>query len=160
MRKAAVATAAGLPLVVAASLIAIAGCDSGSGQADSKPDRAELSVNGSYLPKPAMADMAAAYFTVKNDGGKADRLTSVSSPLSPDVTMHVTEGSQMKQATSLDVPAGGKLTLSRGGNHLMLGKLDHLPKVGEKVEFTLHFAESKSIKVQVPVEPPTYRPED
>ncbi|MEV0275179.1 copper chaperone PCu(A)C [Streptomyces sp. NPDC050610] len=157
MRKATVATAAGLPLVVAAALVAVAGCDSGD---SSKPDRAELSVSGGYVPKPAMADMAAAYFTVKNDGGKADRLTSVSSPLSPDVTMHVTEGSQMKEAKSLDVPAGGALTLARGGNHLMLGKLGHLPKVGEKVEFTLHFADSKSIKVKFPVEPPTYRPED
>ncbi|MFE7120279.1 copper chaperone PCu(A)C [Streptomyces sp. NPDC057654] len=158
MRKATAATAAGLPLVVAAGLVAVAGCDSGSG--GSKPDRAELSVSGSYMPRPAMADMAAAYFTVKNDGGKADRLTSVSSALSPDVTMHVTEGSQMKEAKSLDVPAGGELTLSRGGNHLMLGKLGHLPKVGEKIAFTLHFADSKPVTVKVPVESPTYRPKD
>ncbi|PHQ50603.1 hypothetical protein BLA24_17530 [Streptomyces cinnamoneus] len=154
MGKATVITAAALPLAVAGALLLVTGCDSGSGTSD----KAELSVSGAYLPQPAMADMAAAYFTVKNDGGKADQLTGVTSPLSPDVTMHTTEGSQMKHAQKLEVPAKGELSLARGGSHLMLGKLDHLPKTGEKVEFTLHFATSAPIKIQVPVESASYRP--
>lgn len=158
MNKATVATAAALPLLLAGGLLLVTGCQS---EKDSlSAGKPELSVSGAYLPQPPMADMAAAYFTVTNDGGKADRLTEVTTPLSSDVTMHTTEGTQMKHAQTLEVPAKGKLSLSRGGTHLMLGKLDHKPGVGEKVEFTLHFATSAPIKIQVPVETTAYRPED
>ncbi|MEU7165724.1 copper chaperone PCu(A)C [Streptomyces morookaense] len=153
MRRTTVATAAALPLLLAGGLLAVTGCD-----AEKKSQKAELSVSGAYMPQPAMDDMAAAYFTVKNDGGKADTLTKVTSPLSQDVTLHTTEGEQMKHAEQLEVPAKGELALSRGGTHLMLGKLAHKPKEGEKIEFTLHFATSAPIKVQVPVESATYRP--
>ncbi|MGA5128401.1 copper chaperone PCu(A)C [Streptomyces olivoreticuli] len=158
MRKSTVATAATMPLLLAGGLLLITGCQS---EKDAlKSDKAELSVSGAYLPQPAMTDMAAAYLTVKNGGGKADRLTSVTSPLSGDITMHTTEGSQMKHAGELEVPANGELKLARGGTHLMLGKLDHKPQVGEKVEFTLHFATSGAVKIQVPVESTTFRPKD
>ncbi|WP_414168550.1 copper chaperone PCu(A)C [Streptoverticillium reticulum] len=154
MRRTTVATAVALPLLLAGGLLAVTGCD-----AEKKASqKAELSVSGAYMPQPAMDDMAAAYFTVKNDGGKADTLTKVTSPLSQDVTLHTTEGSQMKHTEELEVPSKGELTLSRGGTHLMLGKLAHKPKEGEKIEFTLHFATSAPIKIQVPVEAASYRP--
>ncbi|GHF42651.1 hypothetical protein GCM10010218_24780 [Streptomyces mashuensis] len=152
LNRGTVATAAALPAVLAGALLLVSGCGTGG---DDKP---KLSVSGAYMPQPAMDDMAAAYFTVKNDGGKADELTKVTSPLSPDVTLHTTEGSQMKHAEKLGVPANGELTLSRGGTHLMLGKLGHKPQRGEKVEMTLHFATSGPITVQVPVESASYRP--
>ncbi|MBZ4323104.1 copper chaperone PCu(A)C [Streptomyces huiliensis] len=158
MRRSTVAAAAALPLLLAGALVVVTGCDSGSsGGSSDKPD---LSVGGAYMPRPAMDDMAAAYFTVKNDGGKADRLTKVTTPLSRDVTLHTTEGSRMKHAEELDVPAKGSLSLAHGGSHLMLGKLDHLPKVGEKIEFTLHFASSAPVRIRVPVEDASYRPKD
>ncbi|MFI9307784.1 copper chaperone PCu(A)C [Streptomyces triculaminicus] len=158
MRKSTVATAAALPLLLAGGLLLVTGCQSEKNAlAGDKPD---LSVSGAYLPEPAMADMAAAYFTVVNDGGKADRLTKVTSPLSRDVTLHTTEGARMKHAETLEVPAKGRLSLARGGTHLMLGTLDHKPKTGEKVEFTLHFAASAPIRIQVPVESTTFRPKD
>ncbi|MCC3766816.1 copper chaperone PCu(A)C [Streptomyces sp. UNOC14_S4] len=158
MRKSTTATAIAMPLLLAGGLLLITGCQSEKDALST--DKADLSVSGAYLPQPAMTDMAAAYLTVKNGGDKADQLTSVTSPLSGDITMHTTEGSQMKHASKLEVPANGELKLSRGGTHLMLGKLAHKPKVGEKVEFTLHFAESGAVKVQVPVESATFRPQD
>ncbi|GHG59699.1 copper chaperone PCu(A)C [Streptomyces griseocarneus] len=158
MRKSTAATAAVLPLLLAGGLLLVTGCQSEKNALAS--DKPELSVSGAYLPEPAMADMAAAYLTVTNDGGKADQLTKVTSPLSRDVTLHATEGSQMKHAAKLEVPAKGKLSLTRGGTHLMLGKLDHKPKKGEKAEFTLHFATSAPIRIQVPVEDMTFRPKD
>ncbi|MEV4739401.1 copper chaperone PCu(A)C [Streptomyces sp. NPDC049555] len=156
MRKSTVLTAAALPLVVAGALLMVTGCQSEKDALSS--NKAELSVSGAYMPQPAMDDMAAAYFTVENDGGKADTLTKVTSPLSSDVTLHTTEGSQMKHAPQLQVPAKGKLALARGGTHLMLGKLGHKPQVGEKVKFTLHFADSAPITVEVPVQSASYRP--
>ncbi|ARZ68981.1 copper chaperone PCu(A)C [Streptomyces sp. HU2014] len=157
MRKTTTATAAALPLLLAGGMLLVTGCQSEKNALAS--DKPELSVSGAYLPQPAMPDMAAAYLTVKNDGGKADQLTSVTSPLSGDITMHTTEGSQMKHAAKLEVPAKGELKLTRGGTHLMLGKLGHKPKVGEKIEFTLHFATTGAVKVQVPVESTTFRPQ-
>ncbi|MEU1779427.1 MULTISPECIES: copper chaperone PCu(A)C [Streptomyces] len=158
MNKATVATATALPLVLAGGLLLITGCQSEKDRLSVSSGKPELTVSGAYLPQPAMADMAAAYFTVENDGGKADQLVGVTSPLSSDITMHTTEGSQMKHAAKLEVPAKGKLSLSRGGTHLMLGKLDHKPQVGEKIEFTLRFATSAPIKVKVPVESASFRP--
>ncbi|MET9645437.1 copper chaperone PCu(A)C [Streptomyces syringium] len=156
--KSTATTAAVLPLVLAGGLLLVTGCQSEKNALGR--DKAQLSVSGAYLPQPAMTDMAAAYLTVTNDGGKADQLTSVTSPLSRDITMHTTEGTAMKHAAKLDVPARGKLTLARGGTHLMLGKLDHKPKVGERIEFTLHFATSAPVKIKVPVETATFRPKD
>ncbi|MEU0839859.1 copper chaperone PCu(A)C [Streptomyces sp. NPDC005962] len=148
------AAAAALALGLTGALTACGGDDGGSG------DRPDLSVGGAYIPRPAMADMAAGFLTVTNKGGGADKLTSITTPLARDVTLHTTKGTQMKQVSSLDVPADGELRLSSGGDHLMLTKLAHKPKVGEKVEFTLHFATSDPIKIKVPVEPMTYRPKD
>lgn len=148
------AAAAALALGLTGTLAACGGDDGGSG------DRPELSVGGAYIPRPAMADMAAGFLTVTNKGGGADKLTSVTTPLAHDVTMHTTKGTQMKQVGSLDVPGGGELKLTSGGDHLMLTKLVHRPKVGEKVEFTLHFATSDPVTIKVPVEPTTYRPKD
>ncbi|MFH8368038.1 copper chaperone PCu(A)C [Streptomyces sp. NPDC018031] len=129
----------------------------GGGKGGARP---ELAVSGAYLPQPAMPDMAAGFLTVRNEGGAADRLTSVTTPLSADVTLHATEGTSMRRVPELEVPADGELRLASGGSHLMLGKLAHRPKVGEKVRFTLHFATSGPIEVDVPVKPTTYRPAD
>lgn len=148
------AAAAALALGLTGALTACGGDDGGSG------DRPKLSVSGAYIPRPAMTDMAAGFLTVTNKGGGADKLTSVTTPLARDVTMHTTKGTQMKQVGSLDVPADGRLRLTSGGDHLMLTKLAHKPKLGEKVEFTLHFATSDPMKIKVPVEPMTYRPKD
>jgi copper(I)-binding protein len=106
-----------------------------------------------------MADMAAGYFTVTNTGKAADELTHVTSDLASDVSMNTTtRADQMQDATSLPIPAGGKLVLSTGGNHLMLMGLRKKPVPGDKVSFELHFAKSSPITVQVPVEPATYQP--
>ncbi|MBL1096327.1 copper chaperone PCu(A)C [Streptomyces coffeae] len=150
---------------------AIAACGSGDGDgggngggsgAEGKDGggRPKLSVSGAYLPRPSMDDMAAGFFTVRNAGAGADKLTSVTTPLAYDITLHHTADNRMKQVSSLDVPANGRLELASGGDHLMLTKLTHRPKVGEKVEFTLHFANSDPIEIKVPVEPTTYRPKD
>jgi periplasmic copper chaperone A len=104
-----------------------------------------------------MTDMAAGFMIVHNSGGKADRLTSVTTPLSPEVTLHITKGTRMEQVASLAIPADGELKLASGGNHLMLGNLSHRPEVGEKITFILHFATSAPLQVQATIKPTTYR---
>ncbi|WP_306332379.1 copper chaperone PCu(A)C [Streptomyces sp. KL118A] len=144
--------------VALTAVLALAGCnddsDSGSGNTAKKP---ELKVSGAYVPEPTMDDMAAGFLTLANDGS-ADKLTSVTSDAAGAVTLHSTKGGAMKEEKSFDVPANGKLAFVSGGNHLMLEKLKHKPKKGEKVALTLHFQKSDPITVEVPVKEATYSP--
>lgn len=145
MRRAPLAAAA---LLLTAGL-GLSGCSS------SGP---HLTAHDAYMPQPVTADVAGAYLVIRNTGGTADTLTSVTSDLSPDVTMHKTSGTSMRSVNSLPVPAGGTLRLERGGNHLMFMKLSHKPREGEKVSVKLHFARSHPITLAVPVKAATYTP--
>ncbi|WUM81874.1 copper chaperone PCu(A)C [Streptomyces sp. NBC_00328] len=131
------------------------GC--GSGGSSSPPAGPELKVTGAYMPAPSMDTMAAGFFTVTNSGG-ADTLTSVTSDLSDDVTMHATVDGAMEEKESFAVPAEGTLDFASGGNHLMFAKLTHKPGQGEKVSVELHFAKSGTVRISMPVKPATYTP--
>ncbi|MFF8694158.1 copper chaperone PCu(A)C [Streptomyces sp. NPDC015144] len=130
--------------------LTLAGCSS----SDSAPD---LTVSGAFMPQP-VGDMAAGFLVVKNSGGTSDRLTSVTSPLSDDVTIHETKNQAMRMATSFDVPAGGELDLRRGGNHIMFMKLKQRPAQGDRISVELHFEKADPIKVDLPVKETTYNP--
>nr|WP_202482064.1 copper chaperone PCu(A)C [Streptomyces sp. SID5594] len=130
--------------------MALSGCSTGN-------DEPELKVVGAYLPQP-VSDMAAGFLVVQNSGGAADRLTSVTSPLSDDVTIHETKNQQMREVESFEVPAGGELDLERGGNHIMFMDLKKQPKQGEKVSVELHFEKAGRITVDLPVKETTHNP--
>ncbi|MGW1609271.1 copper chaperone PCu(A)C [Streptomyces sp. NPDC002285] len=134
--------------------LVLAGCGSGDSQDDSK---AELSVGGAYMPQPVSDSMAAGFLTVTNKGGTEDELTSVTSDVG-DVTAHETVGSSMQEAKDVAVPAHGQLVFKSGGSHLMFEKLKRKPKQGEKVTVKLHFAESGTVTVEMPVKSATYSP--
>ncbi|WP_371548068.1 copper chaperone PCu(A)C [Streptomyces sp. NBC_00554] len=141
--------------VLAVAALALAGCGADSSASTSaEPD---LKVTGAYMPAPSMDTMAAGFFTVTNSGG-ADTLTSVTSDLSDDVTLHATKGGAMEEKTSFAVPADGTLDFASGGNHVMFENLTHQPKQGEKVAVELHFAKSGTVKVSMPVKSATYNP--
>jgi copper(I)-binding protein len=136
--------------VLTGSLV-LAGCGSDDTAAD-------LSVSAAYMPQPISDSMAAGFLTITNDGGTKDELTSVTSDVAGSVTVHETVGGAMQEADSLDVPAHGRLVLASGGNHLMFEKLKRKPRQGEKVTVELHFAESGTVEVEMPVEAATYTP--
>jgi copper(I)-binding protein len=141
-----------VPVAVLTGALVLAGCGSDSG---SGPD---LSVASAYMPQPVSDSMAAGFLTVTNKGGTKDELTSVTSDVAGSVTVHATVGGAMEQADSLDVPAHGRLVLKSGGNHLMFENLKRKPRQGEKVTLELHFAESGTVTVEMPVESATYAP--
>ncbi|GHE39107.1 copper chaperone PCu(A)C [Streptomyces lavendulocolor] len=122
------------------------------------PSGPDLAVSGAYLPQPVTAQIAGGYLTVTNRGDTADELTSVTSDLSDDITMHRSVGDEMRQVTSFEIPAHGTLELKRGGSHLMFMRLDHRPLEGDRVSVTLHFAKTSPITLDVPVEAPTFNP--
>ncbi|UQA94204.1 copper chaperone PCu(A)C [Streptomyces halobius] len=130
--------------------LGLAGCGGDTGP--------RLKVVDAYMPQPVTQNMAGAFFVIENTGDTADKLTSVTSDLSKDVTIHKTVGNKMEQVPSLDVPANGELTLDRGGNHLMFMGLKNKPAEGDKVTIELHFATSEPVRVDVPVKAATFEP--
>ncbi|MGW5775690.1 copper chaperone PCu(A)C [Streptomyces sp. NPDC003863] len=137
--------------VALAAALALTGCSS----SESKPD---LKVSGAYMPQPVM-DMAGGFLTIKNGSDTADKLTSVTSPLSDDVTIHESKNQKMQQVKFFDIPANGELKLERGGNHIMFMELKKTPKQGDTVSIELHFEKSDPIKVDVPVEAANHNPQ-
>ncbi|MFE9677717.1 copper chaperone PCu(A)C [Streptomyces sp. NPDC006259] len=135
--------------------LVLAGCGSGSGSS-----AAELSVSSAYMPQPVSDSMAAGFLTITNKGGTADELTSVTSDVAGSVTVHETVDGTMREVDSLEVPAGGRVRLASGGDHLMFEKLKRKPLQGEKVTVELHFAHSGTVEVEMPVESATYTPDN
>ncbi|MFF8843551.1 copper chaperone PCu(A)C [Streptomyces sp. NPDC015127] len=136
--------------VAVSACLALAGC--------SADDGPKLSVSGAFMPQP-VDDMAAGFLTVENSGGTADRLTSVTSDIADDVTIHESKNQRMREVTSFDIPADGALALERGGNHIMFMALKQRPEQGDKVAIELHFEKSDPITVEIPVKETTYRPQ-
>ncbi|MEU0003943.1 copper chaperone PCu(A)C [Streptomyces sp. NPDC006314] len=148
MRRAVLTTAA------LTGALALAGC-SGSGSGSGKAD---LSVSSPYMPQPVSADMAAGFLTITNKGGAKDELTSITSDVAGQVTLHGTVGGAMTEKTSFAIPAHGRLVFESGGNHLMFEKLKHKPKQGQTVTVKLTFARSGPLTVEMPVKSATYNP--
>ncbi|MFJ3335536.1 copper chaperone PCu(A)C [Streptomyces sp. NPDC086766] len=148
------AGAVSLAVAVTVGSAALAGC----GAPDSGGGKAELSVAAAYMPQPVSDTMAAGFLTVVNKGGARDELTSVTSDIAGSVTVHRTAGGAMEEAGRLAVPAHGRLVLRSGGTHLMFEDLKRRPRQGQKVPVRLHFAESGTVTVEIPVKPATYNP--
>ncbi|MFD3331247.1 copper chaperone PCu(A)C [Streptomyces sp. NPDC058700] len=138
--------------VALTAALALTGCSSSSGGGTP-----ELKVSGAFMPQPVL-DMAGGFLTITNDSDTADKLTSVTSPISDDVTIHETKNQKMQEVKSFDIPAGGTLSLERGGNHIMFMELKKKPKQGEKVSIELHFEKSDPIEVELPVEAAGHNP--
>ncbi|MCX4422987.1 copper chaperone PCu(A)C [Streptomyces mirabilis] len=143
-------------VALTATALALAGCGSDDSPSN-KAGKPEMKITGAYMPAPVMDTMAAGFFIVTNSGG-ADTLTSVTSDLASDVTLHSTKGGAMEEQKSFAVPADGSLDFASGGNHLMFEKLTHKPMEGEKVSVTLHFTKAGAVKVSMPVKSATYNP--
>src|SRR5436309_2454639 len=54
-----------------------------------------LTVTGAYVREPANPNVAAGYFTIRNDGGTGDTLTAVTSDASPNTDLHDERGGTM-----------------------------------------------------------------
>ncbi|MEU7064119.1 copper chaperone PCu(A)C [Streptomyces sp. NPDC053429] len=144
--------AAALSLTAA---LAISGCSSESDgkTADATP---KLTVSGAFMPEPVDDKMAGAFMVITNDSKTPDKLTGLTSPLSDDLQIHETKDQKMRQVASLDVPANGRLSLERGGSHVMLMGLKSKPKVGDKVKVELKFAKADPITIELDVKDRTY----
>jgi len=105
---------------------------------------------------PAGAKTGAAYMTLVNKSGSADRLTAATSDVASKVQIHemaVVNGvMQMRElAHGLPIPAGGTVVLKPGSYHVMLIGLKKPLVAGDSLPLTLTFEKAGNISVTVPV---------
>ena len=104
---------------------------------------------------PPGARTGGAYFTVDNAGKTDDRLVAVSSPAAAHAELHAMamDGGVMRMRAlgALAIPAGGKLMLAPGGNHVMLLDLKRPLVAGESVPLMLTFEKAGTVEVTVAV---------
>ena len=102
--------------------------------------------------------VGAAYMIVKNSGAAADALVAAESPVAAraELHTHIEDGEvmRMRQVSSIDVPAGGTVSLQPGGLHIMLIDLKQPLRQGETFPLTLTFAKAGRLAVDVPVKSP------
>lgn len=104
-----------------------------------------------------MSDMKSAAYLTINNAGPADALIAVSSPAATESQLHKTvqndggSSGTMMRVDSFDVPAGGQLVLTPGGNHIMLLNLKGHLTPGMTVPLTLTFRSGKVMTVSMPV---------
>ncbi|WP_119674713.1 copper chaperone PCu(A)C [Deinococcus sp. RM] len=86
------------------------------------------------------------------------RITGVSSPAAGHVMLMVTRTQDnmtgMSMTGSLTIPAGGTLTLSDTGDHLMLMDLKEPLQPGQTIPITLTDAEGRTLTILAPVTKP------
>ena len=97
----------------------------------------------------------ALYFTVENNSNEADTLYSIESDVSKMVQLHETysNGSVMgmREIGQIVINPGEKVELEPGGKHVMVMKLKKDLKIGDKVDFKLHFRKAGEIKITAEV---------
>jgi len=115
----------------------------------------EIVVKDQWL-RPGAEKMATAlYFTVENNSNEADTLYSIESDVSKMVQLHETysNGSVMgmREIGQIVIEPGEKIELEPGGKHVMVMKLKKDLKIGDKIDFKLHFRKAGEIKITAEV---------
>lgn len=117
---------------------------------------AEITVQDPFARASAgMAETGAAFMKLNNASAVNDQLVAASTPVSAKTELHdhIKEGDimRMRQVPSIEVPAGGTVSLQPGGLHIMLMGLKQPLREGETFPLTLTFAHAGAVTVEVPV---------
>jgi hypothetical protein len=120
-----------------------------SGSSASPP----IVVSGAYARAPAPpTDAMAAYFTVFNTTGKADRLVSVVSGAGATAVLHATvHGKMQVTPDGIAIPPHGKVVLATGQGHVMIQKLIGTITAGQTIDLALTFEKAGTIEITAPV---------
>ncbi|ACO78686.1 DUF461 family hypothetical protein [Azotobacter vinelandii CA] len=104
---------------------------------------------------PPNAPAGAVYFTVKNGGRMADRLTGADTPNAAKTELHTHlrtgEVMRMQHIDSIEVPAGAEVKLTPGGHHIMIFKPKRPLAAGERFPLTLEFEKAGKVEIEVEV---------
>lgn len=116
----------------------------------------ELGIGHPWSRPAGQGMTGAGFLSVTNTGSVPDVLLAVETPAAKRVEIHqggVTGGiMRMRKLKGLAIPAGGKVELKPGGNHLMLLKLKRPLAVGDKIPATLVFKRAGRVEVSFVVQ--------
>ena len=102
---------------------------------------------------PPAVKVGVAYFTLKNDTGKSDRLLKISSPVAASVQVHRTEIlegiARMREVAVLHLDAGQTVEFAPNGMHVMLMGLKKPLVEGQKFELDFLFEVAGPRQVEV-----------
>lgn len=130
-------------LLTAAVVFAVAAAPPAAAQEDG------LTLSDAWLRVIVPSRPAAGYFTLRNEGDMSRVLTGASSPACGGIMLHQSKTSEgvesMVMVSKVTVPAHGELRFAPRGYHLMCMKPLGDLKPGDKVPFTLDFADGKSL---------------
>jgi copper(I)-binding protein len=121
------------------------------------PARAgELAITDAWSRStPPGATVGVAYFTLKNDTGRSDRLLRITTPAASKVQVHRTETldgiARMREVAVLHVDAGQTVRFEPNGMHLMLMGLKQPLVEGKTFAIELLFEVAGPRKVEVAV---------
>lgn len=146
------------PAVVGGTLVALLGAAglvrAAMPDGHAAPSGSSIAVTGVFMRAPVPpTTVAAAYFTVTNSGGSADRLESVSTDAGPTADLHVDEpdGTMVMLANGIEIPAHGRVVLTTGQTHVMIENVYPRVKPGTTAHFTLRFQDAGTVRVTAPV---------
>lgn len=116
-----------------------------------------ISIGHPWARPTAPGAAGAAYLSLENSGGEADKLVSAASSVAGTTQLHQTidEGGVMKMreaAGGVELAPHATVAFKPGGYHIMLMNLKHPLREGEHIPLTLTFAKAGSIGVEVYVE--------
>jgi copper(I)-binding protein len=62
-------------------------------------------------------------------------------------------GGGMMGMGPVEIPAGGRVTFTPGGSHLMLSDFSAVPKAGDSLTVVLEFTRAGTVRLALPVRP-------
>lgn len=115
-----------------------------------------VQIVGGWVTEPiGNVKNSAAYFTIKNGQGAADRLIGASTPLAAraELHTHVMDNGvvKMRRVSDVEIPAGQNVRFEPGGLHVMLIGLQQPLKAGDQVPLSLTFENAGAVEVQLSV---------
>lgn len=120
----------------------------------------DLQIIHPHIPQPAAsAKTAGGFMAIVNTGAEADRLIGVESAIAAKSEVHESKVDAdgvgtMTHIDALEIPAGGTVSLERGGYHVMFMGLTGPLTEGEMHKATLIFEKAGRVEIEFQVDPP------
>ncbi len=120
----------------------------------------DLQIIHPHIPQPAPgAKSAGGYMAIVNNGAEADRLVGVETDIAGKAEVHESKVAAdgvgtMEHVEALEIPAGGTVSLERGGYHVMLMGLTGTLTEGEMHKATLIFEKAGRVEIEFQIDPP------
>lgn len=120
----------------------------------------DLQIIHPHIPQPAAsAKTAGGFMAIVNTGAEADRLIGVESAIAAKSEVHESKVDAdgvgtMNHIDALEIPAGGTVSLERGGYHIMFMGLTGPLTEGEMHKATLIFEKAGRVEIEFQVDPP------